>query len=393
MEDNRQLEQLIFRFLTGNITESERADLEKWQEASPKHRQLLGKICRELQIREEGKLFYQLDDEAVWQKFRAKLLQQRLSGRKRMLNRWIRYVAVLVIPIMLGSLGWLLFRQVTGIAEEIGGIEEIVPGSGRAILVLNNGEEKILEGLGHSVLKIDEGITVKQEQQMLFYDTLTIPRMQKTVYNTLKIPRGGEFQLVLSDGTKVWLNAGSHLRYPVVFGDADRRVFLDGEAYFEVNRDTSRPFYVETEEIYVRVYGTCFNINTSCLTETRTVLLKGSVGVGVNGMQEEIRLQPGELAGYDRKSFHIRVEKVNVSQYVAWKEGYFAFENESLEEIMEMLGRWYDVEVFFTSASLKNLKFTGYLRKYGQITQILDAIKEMVDVHFTVERHTIIVSG
>lgn len=393
MEYDRQIERLIYRYLTGDLTDAERAELVKWQEASHENRQQLEIIRRELKLREEGELFYRINDEAAWLQFRGQLLQRHTSGRGRMLHRWMRYVAVLVIPLILGSLGWVLFRQEPDIPEQIAGVEEIVPGSGRAVLVLNNGDEKVLEGERRNLLKIDEGVKVKQEQQLLSYDSLTIPWQQELVYNTLKTPRGGEFQLILSDGTKVWMNAGSRLRYPVVFGAGERRVFLAGEAYFEVNRDTCKPFYVETDDLYVRVYGTSFNVNTCRLAETRTVLLKGSVGVGINGSQEEIRLQPGELAGYDRKSHHIRVEMVNVSQYIAWKEGYFAFENESLEEIMEMLARWYDVEVFFTSAPLKNLKFTGYLRKYGQITQILDAIEEVVDVHFTVERHTIIISG
>lgn len=392
MEDNKQIERLIYRFLTGELTVEEKEELDVWLQTNPDHRQQLEKICRELKIADEGKIFYQLDDEISWQKFRGGLLQKRWFVQRRRMRLWGRYAAILVLPLVLGGLGWLIFQQKTVMPVPLAEVADIVPGSGHAILVLNNGEERMLEGMQHNEIEIDEGGKVKQECQLLLYDSLAVVGQQETVYHTLKTPRGGEFQLLLSDGTKVWLNAGSQLRYPVAFGAGERRVSLMGEAYFEVSRDTSKPFYVETGELYVRVYGTAFNVNTNRIHEIQTVLLQGSVGLGICGSQEEVRLRPGELAGFDRKSRHFRVEQVNTSQYVAWKEGYFAFENESLEEIMEMLSRWYDVNVFFTSASLKDLRFTGYLRRYEHIKQILEAIQDVVEVHFSLEHHTLIIS-
>jgi len=227
----------------------------------------------------------------------------------------------------------------------------------------------------------------------LEYDSLGAPEQEVVLaMNTLRVPRGGEFRLKLSDGTNVYLNSASELKYPVRFDEKERRVYLSGEAYFEVTKDSNRPFYVVMEEVQIRVYGTEFNVNTHQPGKVHTVLVDGKVGIKKRGMTEEVTMKPGELASFDREAGTFEVKEVDVRQYVVWKDGYFTFENESLEQILNTLSLWYDVDVFFQSEAVKQLVFTGYMKRYDDISEILNAITDVVGVNFTINGKTIIVS-
>lgn len=394
MKSNEQAEELIYRFLIADLTDTEIPEFQDWLNEKAEHRQLLEKIRRELKIKEEGKIFYKLEDEAAWQNFRHRLSQPQVVTNKPFILRILRYAAIILLPLSVAFAGWLLYHQERTLSLPEKVVQDITPGDNQAILILSSGTQKLLGGQQREEEEITEGIRIIHNHETLKYDSIPLFGLKQTeiIYNTLKIPRGGEFQLVLSDGTKVWMNAESQLRYPVSFSGTERKVFLSGEAYFEVRQDSCRPFYVVTDEVYIRVYGTAFNVNTNRLADIQTVLVKGSIGVGKTGLKEEIILKPGELADFDRNKQTFRVEKVDTSRYTIWREGYFAFENESLEEIMGMLGRWYNTEVFFSSESLKQLKFTGYLRKYDDIKQILDAIRDVVEVQYTIKQRTIVIS-
>ena len=204
--------------------------------------------------------------------------------------------------------------------------------------------------------------------------------------------RGERSGVTLPDGTQVKLNAESSLSYTHDFGRELRQVNLEGEAYFEVTKDSNRPFYVITEEVQVRVYGTEFNVNTHQPGKVHTVLVDGKVGIKKRGTTGEITMKPGELASFDRNAGTFEVKEVDVRQYVVWKDGYFTFENESLEQILNTLSLWYDVDVFFQSESAKQLVFTGYMKRYNDISEILNAITDVVGVNFTINGKTIIVS-
>ncbi len=210
--------------------------------------------------------------------------------------------------------------------------------------------------------------------------------------NILRVPKGGEFKLQLADGTRVYLNSATKLKYPVAFEGEERRVYLEGEAYFEVAKDAERPFFVVTDEMTARVYGTEFNVNTSSEDGVRTVLVEGKVGVTVRGSEREYVLKPSEMAFYDRGSGKVDVREVDTDLYTLWRKGMFVFERESLESIMETLSAWYDVEVFFQSESAKRLHFSGHMKRYEQIDEILHAITDATGVVFTINGKTVCVS-
>ncbi|RZF62148.1 FecR family protein [Sphingobacterium corticibacterium] len=266
--------------------------------------------------------------------------------------------------------------------------DSIVPGKNTATLVLESGKEITLSDLHKGIvigdlIKYDDGQVVSPAiaGQML----------------TLKTPRGGQYELTLPDGTRVWLNAGSSLRYPVHFGKEERRVFLEGEAYFDVAKVMSRdqnglshkvPFRVQAGAQIVDVLGTQFNI--SAYTDdhkTLTTLIEGSVNVLVNDKTDgnEIKyhvLKPGQqsvLKGQD-----LMISTVDVRQFTAWKYGKFVFEQEPLENILKMLARWYDVEIIY-QGDASSVTFTGSVGRYEHISEILDKISYTQAVRFEIE--------
>lgn len=197
---------------------------------------------------------------------------------------------------------------------------------------------------------------------------------------------------MLSDGTKVYLNAASELKYPVQFDSKKRQVHLSGEAYFEVTRDTNRPFYVVTDAVRVKVYGTEFNVNTYGVGGTQTTLVSGKVGIRGKSSGREYMMEPSQLAEFDVNGEFKGIRNVNVGTYTAWKEGFFVFENEGLEDILNRLARWYDVDVFYGSEKVKGYHFTGHMEKYEDVEIILNAISKMVGVHFTIKDRTIVIT-
>ncbi len=179
---------------------------------------------------------------------------------------------------------------------------------------------------------------------------------EEVEYHTIRVPRGGEYNLQLADNTKVYLNAGSSLRYPIRFTGDKREVVLIGEGYFEVTRDTARPFIVKAGNIDVHVLGTAFNVNAYPDEEViATTLVEGKVQVDCGA--EQRFMQPGTRLVYERNNGSIKIAPVDIEVYTSWKDGYYYFKRETLENIMDVLSRWYDLDIFYQYSDLKNLEF------------------------------------
>lgn len=205
-------------------------------------------------------------------------------------------------------------------------------------------------------------------------------------------PRGGEYKVTLSDGSLVYLNSVTRIKYPVVFSRKERKVFLSGEAYFEVAEDPKRPFLVEVGGIEVKVYGTFFNINSFREGGVQTVLVKGSVGVKVLASGEESMIEPGQMAEFRQGSMKVEVKEVDVNLYTDWKNGIFRFKNQRLEDILTILSNWYDVDIFYQIPSVKELHFSGYMERYKNFEIILEAITLSTGVQFSIQGKTVVVS-
>lgn len=388
---DENIARLIRHSLIGELSELERGELEAWLHDSEEHQVLFEKIKKEIRISSERSFFCSLNDEEAWQKFK---IATRERKQRVYIRKILTYAAIIVLPLAVVAGFWFLNQEKNTLPMASERVAEITPGKSRAVLITADQIVHELNGLQEQrEIEVGNGMVIKQGGANLEYDSLVAPVQEATLaMNTLKIPRGGEFRLKLSDGTNVYLNSASELKYPVCFDEKERKVYLSGEAYFEVTKDSDRPFYVVTEEVQIRVYGTEFNVNTNQQGKIHTVLVNGKVGVKKRGMTGEIAMKPGELASFDRKAGTFEVKEVDVRQYVLWKDGYFTFENESLEQILNTLSFWYDVDVFFQSESAKQLVFTGYMKRYSDISEILDAITDVVGVNFTINGKTIIVS-
>ena len=383
-KEKYEITRLISLYMVGEISREEMDRLMGWVEMSDANRAFFQKVSGDDAWKERYARYRKIDEKAAFARF-----ERRIKGRRVYFRQWIGYAAAVCLVIGLVTWFW------TGKDESKQSVvvaESIQPGEMKATLKLSTGEEIRLDGKTEETVSAEGSMQVRNTNDGIIYeqqDTLSGNGRDENRFNTLKTSRGGEYSVILSDGTVVYLNSASELRYPVQFNERERIVYFSGEGYFEVAKDRERPFHVVVDDMRIRVYGTEFNVNTFKETGVQTVLLEGSVGISVKGKQEEYRLKPSQMAEFNRKDLSVEVKDVNPESFVAWKAGFFAFDEESLEEIMNTLARWYDVEVFYVNNDLKNLHFTGHLKRYDQITTILKAIESAVNVKFSVKGRTI----
>ena len=221
------------------------------------------------------------------------------------------------------------------------------------------------------------------------YEAQAESRDTGRVMNRIEVPRGGEFSLELADGSQVWLNAESELRYPARFSGDKRAVYLKGEAYFSVATDSARPFVVEAEGVSVRVYGTEFNVSTQQEGRVETVLVRGAVGMRHG--EEEMRLEPNQLGVFVKADGSMRSQEVDVLPYVAWRTGDFVFKDETLESIMDKLARWYDLEVFFQNGDLRDVRLSGNLKRYKDVRELFRSFEKISEARFSVNGKTVVI--
>lgn len=209
--------------------------------------------------------------------------------------------------------------------------------------------------------------------------------------NTLRTPAGGAYQLTLADGTRVWVNEQTVIRYPERFQGKERKVELWGEAYFDVAHDGTHPFLVEAYGVEVKVYGTEFNVNAYSETNIQTVLVEGKVGVRVRETGEEAVLKPRQLAEYGGEGSGIAVSDVSPYAYIAWKDGEFVFDNARVEDIMERLASWYGLHVFYATEGAKEVWFSGILDRNDSFEEGLERMESTGTVLFGVKGESVTV--
>ena len=370
-------------YLSGAITDEEKQELQQWLDASLKNKALFDRVKNNRHFGSKYKAFKSINHDAAFERF-----EKRVGVKSHVRYSWLKYAAIFLLPL---SLGVFLLLNTTKTKIEVPIMAKIVPGEAKATLVLADGQFVNLQKDSVWDITVSPGASATSSRQGIDYSKVNVK--EKSVrYNTLKTPRGGEFNITLSDGSVVHLNSATELKYPVVFDEEKREVHVSGEAYFEVKKEEKRPFYVVVDGMRIRVYGTSFNVNTQREGFVQTVLVEGSVGIMAEGMDEECRMSHSQLAEYYKERSLIEVKEVDVESYVAWKDGFFVFEDESLEQIMNTLSLWYDVDVFYVNPQLKGLHFTGHMRRYDQIDNILKAIGSAVGVTFSVKDRSIWVS-
>lgn len=312
-------------------------------------------------------------------------LEKSIYDRKsrRMTLRWSIAASIILL------VGLFVGRTISGV-RDIHEEQELAksvmqPGTSKAILMMADGKEVVLEQGQNLNILLNERVRVATSSQGIVYEEHG-KGMVTEEYNKLTTPVGGEYSLVLSDGTKVFLNADSELKYPVEFSDGKRIVDLKGEAYFEVHKDSLRSFIVRMNGAEVTVLGTSFNVNTyGDDGQIYTTLVNGSVRVSsMKNKQEEI-LKPGMQSVMNVQSGLLTVRKVDVEPYVAWREGRFVFRAMTLDLIMRQLQRWYDFEVFYQNSELKDYEFRGVIKRDMDLDKVLSVIKATTNVDFEVK--------
>lgn len=373
---------IIWKYFNSWLSEEEKEELDGWLNASPDHQNYFNK----LKVFYNSKEIPAVDTKKAWKTITT---GSPLRTKYRLLTRAAAFVFILCVSSV------FIFLLTTKKETEVLAMKEIQfePGVKKATLVLDNGSKLDLEAEKDTLIQQAE-VIIKNNDSQLNYKTDNISKKRKTpttiTYNTLMVPRGGEYNLEFSDGTKVTVNSGSVLRYPVNFGKDSRDVQLIGEAFFEVKTDSLRPFIVHSENISVKVYGTSFNVNAYDEEENIiTTLVEGKVKVltGSDNLEEE--LKPGEQTIYSKNSFTMEKKTVNIKEFTSWKDGRFYFRDMRVDEITKILSRWYDVNFEFKNEKIRSIRFNGNLRRHDNIQTIIDKLSKTNEITFTAYEKTI----
>lgn len=294
--------------------------------------------------------------------------QVRPARKISLIRTLLKFAAIMILPLSLGV--FLLIRE--NKQEKVVYAEvPVQPGKKQAVLTLSSGQQVML---ADTIVHVNEkGMVISNfPDKELVYKIMNDTMKTETIYNTVTVPRGGEYKLVLADGTIVWLNSDSHIRYPVTFSGNTRQVELEGEAYFEVAKDVEKPFIVRMNEYNVRVTGTQFNVRNYSNESLATTLVEGGVQIERKGKVD--RLRPGQQAVLENNEIRIRV--VNVEEQVAWRHGAFGFTQCRLENIMEELARWYDVDVFYMNQQVKDYHFSAWFKRSSSINEVINILEK-----------------
>lgn len=378
---NRDFDDLISRFLSSEATSEEIERLDKWLAEDESH----------IRYFFRSKNLYDVNHPA----FSPEMIDGRRAYRKigsrwnrRGLMLWKRVaVAAVLFGCMLMGVCYYWPVDDSRISQTV--VPQPVP---FVTLMLSTGEEIRLDGRETREVSNDSVVVAYVENNTIKYTSHDSSR-KEDVYHVLNVPRGGEFFLTLSDNTKIWVNAETKVRFPVQFGGRERRIYVDGEAYLEVAHDASSPFVVEMPRNEVTVLGTSFNVKSyPGERDDRITLVDGRVKVLSNKNGQEMVLWPGEQAVVDQVNGMIMKYSVDTNIYCGWRKGEIVFKNNSLEEILTVLARCYDLRVHWQDESLKRMSFSGEMKKYSEIDKLLGMISHTGDVKFTIDGQDIIVS-
>ena len=376
---------LIARYLSEEITPEETIKLTAWREESTAHEILFKKICDEENQKQHFRKNTAFNPSSGWKEVEKRI--KRNNNRSRYI-KIVSYAAIILLPVLFVSIS-MKFTSPVSLSDKQFIAQSILPGESQAILTLEDGQTIHINKETESLLEKIDGARVHMDSTMLNYQitSKTAPK-NKPVYNKVETPRGGEYALLLSDGTKVHLNAMTSLRFPVTFDNGPRKVELEGEAYFDVVKDETRPFIVQTHLGEVTVLGTAFNINAYTDASVYTTLVHGKVQFSSSSIGTII-LSPGEQAVVSANGSEKRM--VDLDEYVGWVDGRYVFNNRPLGEIMQTFERWYDIQVYYETPHLRDITYSGNLKRYGTINSFLDALELTGDLTYKISGRNILI--
>lgn len=382
-ESPERIIELIKSQLKGDISTAQAEELAQWMQNDPANRTLVedffDKDKLEKGISETYAIYHK-----VWERLEKQLPQgSNWVGanvkKKPYLFRLYKYAAVAAAVLIFGAVGIYFYANQNKRQTSIAAHEKdiLAPVTNRATITLSDGSQVSLNKAADGALALQGNIkVVKLANGQVAYQTIDGQLLNELQYNTLTNPRGSKVvDIVLSDGSRIWLNAGSSITYPVVFLGNERKVELNGEAYFEVAKDPYKKFIVNAKDATTEVLGTHFNVNAYAdQAETKITLLEGSVKVSAPTTQQSSLLKPGQQAAVNKVQSTIKLSRPNPDQIIAWKNGFFTFSGLGFEQVMENIGRWYDVRIVFAS-DVPDIRLEGDLGQNTSLNSALEALR------------------
>ena len=386
LSKEEHIARLIFLHIQGMADNVQEKELNEWRSVSPRHEELFQRMLSSEHVEKSISRFVKTEEEEErgwWQ------LQQRArSGRSVRKIKWFPYAAAIVLILSVGGVFYFSGDKEQTEILPIAKNEVQVPGS-RAVLILPDGRKVDLENevLRSDLAQSDSLLLVSARS--LKYRDIDSPDTTE-IFHTLEIPRGGEYLLTLSDGTMIYLNSESTLSFPVKFQGKERKVYLTGEAYFKVAKNTEHPFVVTAGELEVLVTGTTFGVRAyKDEKDIQTTLESGQVTVKVEG--KSVKLVPNKQVLFNKSTMGLEVRDVDVDLYLAWADGRLVYDNCPLEKILTDLGRWYNIDVFYSRDELRSYQFSLNMKKHEEFTQVLELIGKTGEVQFEIKDNTVIV--
>lgn len=369
---------LILSKLSGQIDGEDERTLTQWLEESSEHRHIYAQIAKTVNLSRWAEDREHIAKNAAW----ANIRRKRLSLRRRRAAAWGSVAASFLIAAVVAT---FLYRDLSAGGEKM--LSEIDLPANKAILELSDGTRHVIGG-GPVAFTEQDGTMLAVTDEGIVYDKTTDPDLPQTaIYNKVIVPRGAvAYRISLPDGSAVWLNSDSRLEYPVAFGEGERRVFLEGEAYFDVVPDLGNPFIVGSEGQSVTVLGTQFNVSAYSEDQILTTLVSGKVSVTSENAAKETLLSPGQQSVLDRASSAVSVENVDVSPFVAWTEGVISLENMPLEKVLNAVSRRYDVAFDFSSTDIRGIILDGSISGDESLHVVLSVLTKIGDVKFKINR-------
>ncbi|MDB5146275.1 MAG: FecR family protein [Mucilaginibacter sp.] len=385
--------ELISKLLNGDISPEEHLWLKEWVDESAENRAQFEKLTNADFLEEKLNFWNKIDNDKAWNELLRKLPEPESAPARRFnYTSLLKYAAIVILTL---SVSVLLYRRnenrVKGNDKpQIAQTTRINPGSNNAILILGNGQKVALKNHTQVSINEDDGTAVSNKNEILAYKhTGKANTGKEQIYNTIVVPRGGEYQLVLADGSKIWMNSASSLRYPTSFSGSERKVYLSGEAYFEVAKNAKMPFIVTTGKAEVQVLGTHFNVKAYDDEDIcKTTLLEGAVEVHSSVAINEIK--PGQQAIINGEGQQKITSDINIDEEVAWKNGLFMFTKADIKDVLQQVSRWYDIEVVY-EGKVPELQFSGQLSRKVDFYGFTNILK-YAGLNFTIKGKTVIVA-
>lgn len=373
--------ELIAKSFRDELRPEEEQQLKEWLHSSPQHERFYRQAMQGGNTDPLVGL-----PESVLETKRTELLQRIRGGQKHHrthhLIQYLSYAASILLIIMVGTWLWVKRGDEGAKAPKT----TTMARNENIQLRLSDGRTINLSADKEGTIQEQNGAEILQEKGKLAYRQDSSQHKKEIQYNELRVPTGGECQLVLEDGTKLWINSNTRVKYPVSFPDNKREIIVSGEIYLEVVKD-GRPFLVNTGAGQVRVLGTSFGVQAYG-EEVLTTLVSGRVRF-TNKAGHKTELKAGEQAVATANG-EVTKREVRVEEYVGWKDGWYIFREQRLEDVMTTLNRWYGTNVFYQNPRVKDIRFTGNLKRYESIKTFLEVLAASEDVHYKLNGETII---